>query len=158
MSYVTHIPDPPRREVCRRCCRSCTSHMKSHIANVFDNHKLEVGIVFGIFSWIVTNTVLFAVAAIQTDTNCAPKKVWLIFGGLAFCLPTTIALIFGLFVVLMYFRRMYVFSIDETQRELNPDLYESWTISKSIHLDEAFGPPVEMNEIDTDPIVRQFDV
>ena len=151
MSYLTHVPNPPKREVCKRCCKICCSSIKANIINSLEMHKSEVAMVFGVFSWIVTNTVLFALATTQTDPSCAPKKIWLIFGGLTFCLPTTLILGFVIVCLWIYFWRLYGVAMDATQRELNPDLYESWTLNKSIHLDEIIPA-----QDDNDVIIRNL--
>jgi hypothetical protein len=76
------------------------------------------------------------------------------FGGLSFCMPVTLALIFGIICTVIYLKRMWYVSMDETQKELNPSLYESWTIGQSVTLDgldNAFLPPFDDED---DPIVR----
>jgi len=154
MSYLTHVPNPPRREVCKRCCKICGSSIKANLINSLEVHKSEVAVVFSLFSWIVINTVLFAIAVNQTDPACAPKKIWLWFGGLTFCLPTTLLLGFGIVCLWIYLWRIYGVAMDATQRELNPNVYESWVLEKSIHLDEQFGPDFEKNADGEDVIIR----
>jgi len=132
MSYLTHFPNPRRREVCKRCC----SNIKADILNTFEVHKTEICVVFGLLSWIVINTILFAIAVKQTDTSCVSMKIWFWFGGLTFCLPTTLLIGLGVVCLWIYFGRIYRIAIDGAERELNPSVYESWAFEEFIHLDD----------------------
>lgn len=144
MSYTTHIPDPPTRQVLKKCyCGTCGRHIKSSLNNMIDNHKLELFLIIMITIWFIVCTVLFCVAAESAEYR---PNIWMAFAGLAFCLPATLLICFCIVSSCMYFRRIYIIAEDETQRSQNPGVYESWHVNKSIMLYNVDDPIVRVME------------
>ncbi len=139
MSYIQAVSNPPTKEVFRKCCRStCGAHIKSGLKHALTNNKLEVGLVMIICSWLITNTMLFTFAA---GAPIPPEyhrtyQLWMIFGGIAFCIPSTLILSFITFTAFFYFRRIYHMAMDQAQLELNPSVYESWRLDHQLETEE----------------------
>ena len=139
MSYIQGVANPPTKAVFRKCCRStCGAQIKSGLKNVLTNNKLEVGLVLIIMSWLVVGTTLFAVAAsaaIPAEYHAA-YQIWMIFGGIVFCMPSTLILTFMMISAFFYFRRIYHMAMDQAQLELNPNMYESWRLDNQLEGEE----------------------
>ena len=128
---MSYIPDPPTKAVIKQCCtKTCGTHLKSDLSQILSQHKVEFGLSLFVVIWIITNSVLFAVAA-NGECGDETKRLWLIFGGLTFCLPATIGLAFLTLFLSMYFRQMWGMAQYETQQIVAPDLSESWLQNKS---------------------------
>ncbi len=77
-------------------------------------------------AWVITNAILFHMAYIGN------KKLWIIFAGLSYCLPTTIFVIICVAFSLLYFKKIYNAARDEVSYT---PAYEPWEPVKTVYLD-----------------------
>lgn len=152
MSYITDPPDPPTNAVVKKCCRNtCCLHIKSDIGQILKEHKIEFSMAIFMLVWIITNTILLAIAA-NSEYNVQTKQIWLVFAGLTFCLPTTVVLLCLSIFLSMYLRQVWQSAQYETHNELLSELHgmsESLYDGRVVNLEQ----PALMESV----IVRVYD-
>jgi len=135
MSYTTYTSNYSTKAVFKQCCRStCYLYMGSDLCELLAHHKIELLLFVCMTAWLITNTVLFAI--LVNSNHCATFRldILLVFGGLAFCLPSTIFLVIMGTLLVLYCIKIYRASVEEIRRINSEAVYELDNDDPIVHI------------------------
>ena len=138
MSYTQNVLEPSPKDVLKKCCRStCRSYTCSDCKAILSFHKIETVIFIIMFIMFIICGVLFGKLGYQ---DCPDRKLLLIFGGLAYCLPVTIFVTAVIILSSMYLNKVWIAAKIEArtsmyQQHLNPGGDVEFGITRSVSSD-----------------------
>lgn len=116
MSYTQSVSEPSPKTVLKKCCGStCRSYVGGDCKGIFAYHKIEAGVILIAFIMFIICGIMFGKLAYQ---DCPDRKMLLVFGGLAYCLPVMIFIAITLVLGCMYINKVWIAAKIESRRSM----------------------------------------